>query len=162
MLKKFLNKVFGKPKEDTFCNMSVVKLQRDDIMSFKEAFELTNKPIITFYKKETKYNFILDTGCTDAVIDSNVVKQMDYKLVNMQSNLFGMEGNTKLVQICELTLYFNNRGYTYNYLINDMSQAFKQIKESTGVTVHGIIGSKFFNKFKYVLDFDELIAYSKK
>ena len=43
-----------------------------------------------------------------------------------------------------------------------MSDAFGHIKKDTGVTVHGIIGSLFFNEFKYVLDFDELIAYSKK
>ena len=73
-----------------------------------------------------------------------------------------MEGQTKQVKSCEITLYFGNKGYTYNYLINDMSQAFGQIKDSTGVNLHGIIGSKFFNKFRYVLDFAELIAYSKK
>jgi hypothetical protein len=42
-----------------------------------------------------------------------------------------------------------------------MKEAFGHMKQDTGVTLHGIIGSKFFNKFKYVLDFDELIAYSK-
>lgn len=146
MLKKFLNKIFGKP----------------NVMSFKAGFDLTDMPVITLYQGEKKFNFLLDTGSTDSIIDENIVKEIEYKPIDMKANLFGMEGNTKTVHACEITLYFNENGYTYDYLINDMSQAFKQIKDTTGVTLHGIIGSKFFNKFKYVLDFDELIAYSKK
>lgn len=146
MLKKFLNKLFGKP----------------DVMSFKAGFDLTDMPVITLYQGDKKFNFLLDTGSTDSIIDSNILKEIDYKVKNAVSNLFGMEGQTKQVKSCEITLYFGNKGYTYDYLINDMSQAFGQIKDSTGVNLHGIIGSKFFNKFKYVLDFDELIAYSKR
>ena len=146
MLKKFLNKLFGKP----------------DVMSFKAGFDLTDMPVITLYQGDKKFNFLLDTGSTDSIIDSNILKEIDYKVKNAVSNLFGMEGQTKQVKSCEITLYFGNKGYTYDYLINDMSQAFGQIKEETGVNLHGIIGSKFFNKFRYVLDFDELIAYSKK
>ena len=146
MLKKFLNKLFGKP----------------DVMSFKAGFDLTDMPVITLYQGDKKFNFLLDTGSTDSIIDSNILKEIDYKAKNAVSNLFGMEGQTKQVKSCEITLYFGNKGYTYDYLINDMSQAFGQIKDSTGVNLHGIIGSKFFNKFKYVLDFAELIAYSKK
>ena len=146
MLKKFLNKLFGKP----------------DVMSFKAGFDLTDMPVITLYQGNKKFNFLLDTGSTDSIIDSNILKEIDYKVKNAVSNLFGMEGQTKQVKSCEITLYFGNKGYTYNYLINDMSQAFGQIKDSTGVNLHGIIGSKFFNKFRYVLDFAELIAYSKK
>ena len=146
MLKKFLNKLFGKP----------------DVMSFKAGFDLTDMPVITLYQGDKKFNFLLDTGSTDSIIDSNILKDTDYKVKNTVSNLFGMEGQTKQVKSCEITLYFGNKGYTYDYLINDMSQAFEQIKDSTGVNLHGIIGSKFFNKFRYVLDFAELIAYSKK
>lgn len=146
MLKKFLNKLFGKP----------------DVISFKAGFDLTDMPVITLYQGNKKFNFLLDTGSTDSIIDSNILKEIDYKVKNTVSNLFGMEGQTKQVKSCKITLYFGNKGYTYDYLINDMSQAFGQIKDSTGVNLHGIIGSKFFNKFRYVLDFAELIAYSKK
>ena len=46
--------------------------------------------------------------------------------------------------------------------MQDMTAAFGSIKKETGVTIHGILGAKFFNEFKYVLDFKELIAYSKE
>lgn len=147
MIKEFINKILGK---------------HNNVMSFKAGFDLTDMPVITLYQGDKKFNFLLDTGSTDSIIDSNILKEIDYKVKNTVSNLFGMEGQTKQVKSCEITLYFGNKGYTYDYLINDMSQAFGQIKDSTGVNLHGIIGSKFFNKFRYVLDFAELIAYSKK
>lgn len=147
MIKEFINKILGK---------------HNNVMSFKAGFDLTDMPVITLYQGDKKFNFLLDTGSTDSIIDSNILKEIDYKVKNEVSNLFGMEGQTKQVKSCEITLYFGNKGYTYDYLINDMSQAFGQIKDSTGVNLHGIIGSKFFNKFRYVLDFAELIAYSKK
>ena len=146
MIKKLINKILGKHNE----------------ISFKAGFDLTDMPVITLYQGDKKFNFLLDTGSTDSIIDSNILNEIDYKVKNTVSNLFGMEGQTKQVRSCEITLYFGNKGYTYNYLINDMSQAFGQIKDDTGVNLHGIIGSKFFNKFRYVLDFAQLIAYSKK
>lgn len=147
MIKEFINKILGK---------------HNNVMSFKAGFDLTDMPIVTLYQGDKKFNFLLDTGSTDSIIDSNILKDIDHKTKNLAASLFGMEGNKVEVQMCEITLYFNDQGYTYDYLINDMSQAFENIKEATGVNLHGIIGSKFFNKFKYVLDFAELIAYSKK
>ena len=42
-----------------------------------------------------------------------------------------------------------------------MSEAFKKIKDGNGATIHGLIGNSFMQKYKYVLDFDEMVAYSK-
>ena len=52
--------------------------------------------------------------------------------------------------------------YTCEYVIADMSAPFNDIKRETGVTLHGIIGTKFFAKYNYVIDFEKLVAYSKK
>ena len=45
--------------------------------------------------------------------------------------------------------------------INNMSEAFGFIKKESGVQIHGILGSLFFQKYKYILDFDSLKAYIK-
>ena len=77
------------------------------------------------------------------------------------SNLFGLEGKRRLVKACRICLSYKGGQYEYDYLISDMKDAFTNIKQTTGVTLHGILGSKFFNTYKYVLDFDKMIAYSK-
>ena len=46
-------------------------------------------------------------------------------------------------------------------MISDLDKPFNNIKKESGVTIHGILGNNFFKKYKYVLDFDKLIAYSK-
>lgn len=148
---KILRKIFEK-----------IFLKSIDTMDFGTSMGLCDLPVVTFYQGDKKFNFLLDTGSTDNVIDSGVMDTIKSTPVNIQSNLIGMEGNTRVVRMCQITLFFKEHSYTYNYLINDMKSAFDNIKKNTGVQLHGIIGSKFFNRFKYVLDFKELIAYSKQ
>lgn len=133
-----------------------------DKISFKESMNLCDLPVVTFFQGDKRFNFLLDTGSNNSIIDKRVLKQMEYTPLKERSDLYGVEGIKHIVKTCSITLSFNNRDYTYNYLIKNMEGSFKKIKEATGVTIHGIIGSLFFNEFKYVLDFDKLIAYSKK
>lgn len=136
--------------------------QNKEAMSFKAAMDLCSLPVVTFYQGDKKYNFLLDTGSNNSIIDKSVLKDIISTSSNMTSSLFGMEGRTTEVDVCNITLYFNDKAYPYYYLIQDMSTPFGLIKQESGVTLHGIVGSNFFNEFKYVLDFAELVAYSKK
>lgn len=145
MIKKLFNKLFGKIEK----------------ISFQQAFDLTEMPIITLYQGEKKFNFLLDTGSNNSIIDSNILDQIERKIINERSSLFGMEGNVKEVSMCKIVLSYKDKEYEYKYLIQDMKAPFDNIKNSTGVTLHGIIGSNFFNEYKYILDFNELVAYSK-
>ena len=146
MIKKIWNKIFGKPKEP---------------ISFKQGFDLTDLPIITLYQKDKKFNFILDTGANDSVIDASILKDMYYEPLELETHFFGVEGDKKGAQLCKIILSYKDVEYINDYVISDMSKPFGHIKKETGVTLHGLLGSKFFNKYKYVLDFDALIAYSK-
>lgn len=146
MIKEFLNKIFKNPKT----------------ISFKQGFELTDMPICTFYQGEERYTFLLDTGSNDNIIDSNILDKIIHTKSNNVSSLFGLEGNSQPVECCTISLEYANTSYVYDYLIVDMKEAFSKIKQESGVTLHGLIGSRFFNKYKYVLDFDKLIAYSKQ
>ena len=145
MIKKLYRKLFKTPT----------------IMSFQQGFDLTELPIVTFRQDENKYNFILDTGSSANIIDAEVVKDMVHSKIEKTSSLFGMEGKKGNCSMCTIPLSFKEDKYEGEYLIRDMKDAFGELKKTTGVTVHGIIGALFFNKYKYVLDFSELIAYSK-
>jgi len=135
---------------------------RSKPISFQQGLDLTGLPVVTFCQGEKKLNFILDTGSTDNIIDSGVLENVAHSVSRKKSSVFGMEGKGNVVPICSITLSYKDDDYTYDYLVCDMASAFSKIKETNGVTVHGIIGSKFFRKFRYVLDFNELIAYSKE
>ena len=49
-------------------------------ISFREAIDLVGLPIITFYNEGKKFNFLLDTGATISVIDSNILNDFSFLL----------------------------------------------------------------------------------
>jgi len=133
-----------------------------EAIPFKQGFDLTELPICTFQQGDRKLNFLLDTGSNDSIIDSSVLGQIESEKMEYEGTLFGLDGKKQSVTKCRIVLAYKEQHYEYEYIIQDMSAPFAQIKQDTGVTLHGILGSKFFHKFRYVLDFAELIAYSKQ
>ena len=149
MIKKFINWLSGNSGES-------------ERISFKETFDLTDLPIVTFYQGNNKLHFLLDTGSTDCIIDSNLLDWIKHSPAEEKSSLHGMDGINRIVGSCIITISYKDREFSHPFLMSDMKAAFNTIKEKTGVTLHGIIGSNFFNKYKYVLDFNEMVAYSKQ
>lgn len=146
---------------------SIIKLiesygKSTDAMSFRESLDLVELPVVTFRQGSRKINLLLDTGSNNCIIDKTFLECLEHIMLEQTTNLMGMEGNNNITKVCSLKLSYKDKEYEYPYIVQDMSAAFGAIKNETGVTIHGILGSKFFNEFKYVLDFEELIAYSKE
>lgn len=139
-----------------------------DKISFKEALDLVDLPVITFNQGSVKLNFILDTGATNCIIDGRILKDdslnLDYKVIEGEViNVNGIENNKNECSVIEMPLY--NKGILFENTIcvsNIIGGAFDSIKRDNGVTIHGLLGTDFFEKYKYVLDFKEKVAYSKK
>lgn len=131
-------------------------------ISFKESMDLTELPIITFYNNNTKLNFILDTGANTSAIDSKCLTNINYKPTNSTVDVIGIEGTPQRVELIDVSLKYKDREYKDTFQVVDLSKPFSKIKKDTGVNLSGILGNKFFTKYKYILDFDNLIAYSKK
>ena len=78
-------------------------------------------------------------------------------------NVVGIEGNKAVnTGFCEMTITYKGQEFIGDFCIHDLDDAFAIVKEESGVQIHGILGSLFFQKYKYVFDFESLIAYSKK
>lgn len=135
---------------------------RKDAMSFREAMDLTNLPIVTFYQGDKKFNFLLDTGATLSVINQAALESITHTTTNKTGELYGVDGVKREVSYASINLAYKNKDYTEEFQVLDMQEAIDQVKAESGVNMVGIIGSEFFRKYKYVLDFDELVAYSKK
>ena len=132
-------------------------------ISFKESLDLTSIPIVTFENNGRKINFLLDTGASKSIINSSELSTCKYETIKgVCSILTGMDGIPRNTEYVKLVLSYNGKEYVDNFQKTDMSAAFNAIKRDTGVNIHGVLGTAFFNKYKYVLDFDKLIAYSKK
>ena len=140
---------------------SKVRKNRTSI-SFKEALDLTSLPIVTFEVGKEKFNFLLDTGSDVSYINRSLLPKFKHvKIKGDPIDVIGIEGNPVKVFPIGAELKYKEDSFRNIFYSSDLDKAFQIVKSSTGVQIHGILGSLFFQNYKYVLDFDELIAYSK-
>ena len=132
-------------------------------MSFKESLDLIELPIVTFYQGDKKLNFMLDSGSNLSIIDINAVNnlKLEYKKLNKVNSILGINGETRDAGFVNMKFSYKHINFDYDFQYLDLSNVVNSLKQD-GITIHGILGNQFFVKYKYVLDFNDLIAYSKK
>lgn len=138
-------------------------LKRKVPIPFGQGFYLTELPVCTFHQGDKLFNFLLDTGSNNNLINAEIKNLLLCQDTEAVSTITGAGGNIEgQSPVSQLTISYKGQDFTDYFVVADLSEVFGKIKRENGVTVHGIIGSKFFHKYQYVLDFQELIAYSKK
>lgn len=130
-----------------------------DVMSFKQSMELCDMPIVTFYIGEKKLNFVLDTGCVQSMLDADIIDK--YKLnvsyIGKNFEVWGANGKCSTDKMGVLGLYYNNKKFEETFVCSStIKHTFSWLKQNKGVIVHGLLGSNFFNTYKYILDFNKL------
>ena len=130
-------------------------------MSFKEALDLTEVPIITFYNNNIKLNFLLDTGSSMSFIRNTIIDKCTYIQSSESAEYVDINGHVKNSNMCIMNIGYKNNVFKEEFTIADL-EAFDILKERFGVQIHGILGNTFFNKYNYVLDYKDYIVYSKK
>ena len=138
-----------------------VRKRNNSKISFKEAMDLVELPVITFYNNNKKLNFLLDTGSNVSYINKSIIHLLVYEMTDKRMDTIGVEGNKVNNQFCKMSVTYKNQVFDEEFSIADLDGAFDVVKQESGVQIHGILGSKFFEKYKYVIDFKELTAYIK-
>lgn len=133
--------------------------KKNSEISFREAMDLAELPVITFYNGGRKINFLLDTGSNISYLNKSIVSSLVVESTGEESNIIGIEGNKVNCKICKMIIKRKNQEFKEEFSIADLDKAFRIVKEESGVQIHGILGSRFFEKYKYVLDFKDYIAY---
>lgn len=141
----------------------IVDLSRNKIkqMSFRETMDLCDLPIVTFTNNGKKLNFLLDTGSSRSVINSKELEALTYNNLDKAGDVYGVDGKRQDVFFIEMAINYKDKDYSEEFQVINMNAAFNNLKTDYGVNLHGILSSTFFQKYKYVLDFDELVAYSR-
>lgn len=133
--------------------------KKNSEISFREAMDLAELPVITFYNGDRKINFLLDTGSNISYLNKSIVSSLVVESTGEESNIIGIEGNKVNCKICKMIIKRKNQEFEEEFSIADLNKAFRIVKEESGVQIHGILGSRFFEKYRYVLDFKDYIAY---
>lgn len=131
-------------------------------VSFKESQELLGMPVLSFGCGNQRLNFILDTGSNENVVDKTAIESftgLDIITHNRKSTSMGVDGNKIVVESCILKLCYAKKNVEVVASIRDLNQAFEIVRKEHGVIVHGLLGGKFFEENKYIIDFEHLNAY---
>lgn len=142
--------------------ISKIHRQKEDF-SFKNAFKLTGLPVLIFEQDKTDLKFILDTGSSVCVLDeSSISKLKDFKYLDREDNLVDVNGNKVRRKYGTFKFKCDNKDFENEFLISDLTNIRESVKEDSGVSIDGIVGSDFFSKYQYIIDFNKYIAFSKK
>lgn len=137
------------------------EMRTTDTMSIKESMDLVELPIITMINDGNKYNFIVDTGANDCLISDKCEKIMCSPL-RKKNEMIGINGNKKECHIVGIDLMYKDKTFSAEFNVADIDNIIDTIKTDYGVTVHGILGTKFLDKYNYVIDFKDYTIYRRK
>ena len=116
----------------------------------KNNDNIQNK-ILETYRTEVKINF------PDYINNNNNTDKPKHKYYAVMH--FDTELNLNISSQPNVWLNYKNQFFEEKFGAVDLSATFSAIEEESGIRLHGILGSKFFEKYKYILDFKELTAY---
>lgn len=137
--------------------------RNEEVMSFMESLNLTNVPVVTFKEGKVKLNFLLDTGASESYISESASKMLLGTPVDTDYSCTTGSGQSNSAKMIEACLTYKKSDYKQDlFIMPSLDESFAKVKKESGVQIHGILGSNFFSKYNYVLDFDEMVAYSKK
>jgi hypothetical protein len=148
-----------------------IKEENNKFISFKELFYKADLPIITVDICGKLFNFILDSGANVNYINKKDIKELSLikkdlfssaSYTNKGSKYVGTEGNTIETDSCDLTFNLEHEVFTEPFTIADMERGFSEVTKESDLHLHGILGNKFFQKYKWSLDFDNLVIWTKK
>lgn len=133
-------------------------------LSFYESMKLCSLPIITMKIGNEDINFLVDSGSMESIMDVRVIEllKLPYTPHEKTFDMYGVTGATVNVPSVLMNLEYKGVIYEGHFMVKDFSDSMDVIKEEYGVRIHGVLGVKFFEKYNYVIDFANLIAYTRK
>lgn len=119
-------------------------------------------PIIPIKVKEKYLCFIIDTGSTCSLIDSNVIEYFKDIITPVGDyNICGIDGTKHKVNVVTLPFSFEGLTYSPKFCVKPLLDASKDIETESGIQIHGLLGTDFLLENKWIIDFNKLEITSK-
>lgn len=124
-------------------------------ISFSNVYEEAGLPIVTLENGDSKYNFLVDTGANLCVLNAKYAETMQCEPVGGTGTMFGMEGNIQEVTYVKAELTHGKDKFNVSFQVIDIDNAFGRIEQDYNITVHGVLGTAFLERYKGKVDFIE-------
>ena len=141
--------------EDYHTRNSLVRL------SFTDNMGRLNLPVVSLTNNGQSFNFLIDTGATLSVIDSNALDKLAYTKVETTGSAYGVDGNIIPVEYARIELNHENTKFVDEFQIMRVN-GFDNIKESDKIEIVGILGSTFLKRYNFTINYKDLIISAKK
>ena len=124
--------------------------------SLYHGFNQTKLPIIVVKVEDKHLCFILDTGSTCSLIDSNVVEYFKDIVAPIGDYcISGIDGTKHKVDVIILPFNFESQEYKSMFCVKPLLDAFRAIEIESGIQVHGLLGTDFLIENQWIIDFKE-------
>lgn len=129
-------------------------------LSFADTMGRLKLPIVSFTNNGQTFKFLIDTGATLSVVDSNILDKLDYSKLDIKGNAYGIDGNIVNVDYVAMTLSHDDIKFVEQFQVMRLD-AFDNLRETDNIDLAGILGGTFLKRYNFVVDYKELIAYTK-
>jgi predicted aspartyl protease len=133
-----------------------------DITEFKTKISKTGLIYVPFTCNGKELNFLLDTGSTISYIDAQTASELGCKFQKCNESVTGLGGNQEITEYCEVKLETSTTVTEIELPLTNFKHAFSQIKEESGIEIHGLLGNNFLQASKYVIDYDKMMVFKPK
>lgn len=129
-------------------------------LSFADTMGRLKLPVVSLTNNGQTFKFLIDTGATLSVIDSNILDKLDYSKLDIKGNAYGIDGNIVNVDYVAMALSHGDTKFVEQFQVMRLD-AFDNLRETDNIDLVGILGGAFLKRYNFVVDYKELIAYTK-
>lgn len=130
--------------------------------SFKKYLDTIGNPIVPFACNGYRVFMLIDTGASSSHITEDAIKALNAKKLDKHINSVGFGGMSEKSDIYSITLGYKHKNYPVEVCASKaLKQGLYSIYINYGVTVHGVLGGDFLDKYNFVIDYKNCTLYRK-
>lgn len=118
-------------------------------------------PLIKVRNNNQDLYFVVDTGASYSTLNTNSLSNIEYNPLNINGNLFGIDGNLIDVSYISCEFFIENTSFIHNFQILDLSNMINQCKTTYNIDIVGVLGSSFLKENNLSVDLKNNILYKQ-
>lgn len=157
-------------KEEFQYHLGLVKKDTNlfqDTISFKTSYLKGDSqlPVLQLKVEGRLCNLLLDTGANLNILNESVFNEINInnkiEVIKCKDNIIFGGGSEEQIGTAKLKFSYQRVKFNDDFDIIDVSKAFNEFHEKTGVLIDGILGNQFFKTNQWSLDFDKMVVWVK-